>query len=142
MALLDTLDVSQEDYGKPFDVILGGRSYEMEIDLNKFANFLTASLWDADGNALVNGEKLVINQRLFASLNSNDFPIEDIVPMDESDQEIECNGDNFNDTVKLTFDDRPADGNGFDTPIADSNETSNADSDDETDIDLAGDSDE
>lgn len=142
MALLDTLDVSEDDYGNPFDVILGGRSYRMEIDLNKFANFLTVSLWDADGNALVNGEKLVINQRLFQSLNSNDYPIEDLVPMDESGQETEVNADNFNDTVKLTFDDRPANGAGFDTPIADANETSNSDTDDDTDIDLESDSDE
>jgi hypothetical protein len=142
MALLDTVDVSEDDYGNPFDVVLGGRAYRMEIDLNKFANFLTARLWDAEGNALVNGEKLVINQRLFASLNSNDYPIEDLVPMDESGQEIECNGDNFGDTVKLTFDDRPADGSGFDTPVAETNDTSNADTDDDTDIDLESDSDE
>lgn len=142
MAQLDTLDVSEDDYGKPFDVVLGGRAYQMEIDLNKFANFLTASLWDADGNALVNGEELVINQRLFVSLNSNDFPIEDLVPMDESGQETECNGDNFNVTVKLTFDDRPADNAGFDTPVPDTNETSNDDTGDETDIDIEGDSSE
>ncbi|QHB51265.1 hypothetical protein GQR93_03000 [Lentilactobacillus hilgardii] len=142
MALLDTLDVGEDDYGNPFDVVLGGRAYRMEIDLNKFANFLTASLWDDEGNALVNGEKLVINQRLFASLNSNDYPIEDLVPMDESGQEAEVNGDNFNDTVKLTFDDRPANGAGFDTPVAETNETSNADTDDDTDIDLESDSDE
>ncbi|RRG11631.1 MAG: hypothetical protein DUD35_05345 [Lactobacillus sp.] len=142
MALLDTLDVSEDDYGNPFDVVLGGRVYRMEIDLNKFANFLTARLWDAEGNALVNGEKLVINQRLFASLNSNDYPIEDVVPMDESGQEIEVNGDNFNDTVKLTFDDRPANGAGFDTPVAETNETTNADTSDDTDIDLESDSNE
>lgn len=142
MALLDTLDVSEDDYGNPFDVVLGGRVYRMEIDLNKFANFLTARLWDAEGNALVNGEKLVINQRLFASLNSNDYPIEDLVPMDESGQETEVNGDNFNDTVKLTFDDRPANGAGFDTPVAETNETTNADTSDDTDIDLESDSNE
>ncbi|GEP24163.1 phage baseplate plug family protein [Lentilactobacillus diolivorans] len=142
MALLDTLDVGEDDYGNLFDVVLGGRAYRMEIDLNKFANFLTASLWDAEGNALVNGEKLVINQRLFASLNSNDYPIEDLVPMDESGQETEVNGDNFGDTVKLTFDDRPANGAGFDTPVAETNETSNTDTDDDTDIDLESDSDE
>ncbi|MGO3464971.1 MAG: phage baseplate plug family protein [Lactiplantibacillus plantarum] len=142
MALLDNLEITPEDYGKPFDVVLGGRAYQMEIDLNKFANFLTVRLWDADGNALVNGEKLVINQRLFASLNSNDYPTEDLVPMDESGQEIECNGDNFGDTVKLTFDDRPADGSGFETPEADTNESSGADTDDDTDIDLEGDTNE
>lgn len=133
--LLDILEILDSDYGNPFDINLGGVDFQMEIDKNT-AGFLTVSLWDVDGNALINGEKLVYGRRLFSSLNSDDFPDEDLVPLDPSGIENECNTDNFGDTVFLTYNDGPADGSGIDTPVPESNITSNADEDDIDDIDL------
>lgn len=133
--LLDILEILDSDYGNPFDVNLGGVDYQMEVDKN-IAGFLTVSLWDVDGNALVNGEKLVYGRRLFSSLNSDDYPDEDLVPLDPSGTENECNTDNFGVSVFLTYNDGPEDGAGIDTPIPETNQTSNADEDDIDDIDL------
>ena len=98
--LLDILEILESDYGNPFNVNLGGVDYQMEVDKN-IAGFLTVSLWDVDGNALVNGEKMVYGRRLFSTLNSDDYPDEDLVPLDPSGTENDCNTDNFGVSVFL-----------------------------------------
>lgn len=102
MAIRNYVPVDVDDLPATYLYDLDGTTYQFTFDYNEEGDFFTVDLADESGNVLVTGEKLVLNQPLFASLPYNDaFPSTPLVPMDESNQATYCGIDNFMQTVFL-----------------------------------------
>jgi hypothetical protein len=85
-------------------------SFFIDIDYNESHDFFTATLYDAMGNVLVAGEKLVLNMPLFNEIiDPESMPAEDLIPLDESGQAQRITWDNFGVIVFLCLDDLPDD---------------------------------
>lgn len=107
-------------------------SYFIDIDYNETFDFFTATLYDALGNVLVAGEKLVLNMPLFNEINDPEgMPAEDLIPLDESGQAQHITWDNFDVTVFLCIDNLPDDSGDDSGPTDD-------DQDDSDGFDLSG----
>lgn len=102
MAIRNYVPVEVEDLPATYLYSLDGSTYQFTFDYNDEGDFFTIDLADEQGNVLLTGEKLVLNQALFSSLPYNDaFPVTPLVPMDESGQATYCGIDNFMETVFL-----------------------------------------
>jgi len=99
------LDLDPEEVPVVFDISLAEEEFTMGINYNETFDFYTCDLWDAEGEPIVLGEKMVLNQPLFESLVDERLPGPSLVPYDESGQASEVSKANFYKTVFLTIDD-------------------------------------
>ena len=86
-----------------FDILLGAEWFNLFFKYNETAGLFTVTL-SKDEEVLVYDEPLMYGQILFQNeYQSGVFPMLDIVPWDESEQETAVTWDNFGETVFLTI---------------------------------------
>lgn len=100
------IELDPEEIPVVFDISLAEEEFTMGINYNETFDFYTVDLWDAEGEPIVLGEKMVLNQPLFDSLVDERLPGPSIVPYDESGQATEVSQNNFYKTVFLSIDDQ------------------------------------
>lgn len=106
----DYIDIDKTQLPFRFEFDSENDSFFIDIDYNESYDFFTATLYDAMGNVLVAGEKLVLNIPLFIEINDiESMPAENLIPLDESGQAQRITWDNFGVTVFLCIDDLPDD---------------------------------
>lgn len=129
----DCIDIDKTQLPFRFEWDSEDDSFFIDIEYNESHDFFTATLYDALGNVLVAGEKLVLNMPLFNEINDpENMPAEGLIPLDESGQAQRITWDNFGVTVFLCIDDLPDDSEGDSGPADD-------DQDDSGGFDLDGD---
>lgn len=87
-----------------FDILLASEWFNLRIDYNETVDLFTVTL-SRDGEVIVYNEPVIYGFPLFADLyRARTYPVLDIVPFDESEQESDVTFSNFNETVFLTID--------------------------------------
>ncbi|HFK0021452.1 phage baseplate plug family protein [Listeria monocytogenes] len=81
------------------------RSFLFGINYAESQDLFSVDLYDMDGEPIVLGERLVLNERLWSDVIDDRLPSVDLVPLDESGKEIRISKENFTKTVFLYFDD-------------------------------------
>lgn len=99
------IDLDPNEVPVVFDISLAEDEYTMGLNYNKTFDFYTVDLWDIEGEPIVLGEKIVLNEPLFGTLIDERLPAPSIVPFDESGQAKAVSKENFYKTVFLTIDD-------------------------------------
>jgi len=105
MGLRDRLMVNKYDFPTMYEVTLGTRTFNFEFMYRESTGAFYVNLYDENEAPLVLGERLVYGQPLFALINDERLPDEDIIPMDESGHETGITWDNFGNTVFICIDD-------------------------------------
>ncbi|WP_100488551.1 phage baseplate plug family protein [Sporolactobacillus pectinivorans] len=106
----DYIDIDKTQLPFRFEFESENDTFFIDIDYNESNDFFTATLYDALGQVLVAGEKLILNMPLFNEINNPEsFPAENLIPIDESEQTQRITWDNFGSTVFLCIDDLPDD---------------------------------
>ena len=109
MAKRGYIPIDKEDLPVEFEIELGGQDFILAVNHNASQDIFTIDLWTIDYAPLVLGERLILNERLWADIVNEKLPSIDLVPMDEADNETEITFDNFMSTVFLFVDDLPPD---------------------------------
>ncbi|EAF3405562.1 hypothetical protein CTN12_12050 [Listeria monocytogenes] len=104
MAIRSYIPVELDNIPEIFEFDFDSRSYLFGINYAESQDVFSVDLFDIEGNAIVLGEKLVLNERLWADVIDDRLPAVDIVPLDESGKEVSITKDNFTKTVFLYFD--------------------------------------
>lgn len=100
----DRIIVKKELIPYGFNIAVGKEKFNTRFAYNKQADLFTVSLY-RDGKLLCNAEPVVYGVPLFLDVyESGVFPMPDIVPLDESGNELEVTWENFGETVFLTID--------------------------------------
>ncbi|ECL0334293.1 phage baseplate plug family protein [Listeria monocytogenes] len=81
------------------------RSFLFGINYAESQDLFSVDLYDIEGEPIILGERLVINERLWADVIDDRLPSVDLVPLDESGKETHITKENFTKTVFLYFDD-------------------------------------
>ncbi|EDO1216874.1 hypothetical protein G0Q31_001274 [Listeria monocytogenes] len=81
------------------------RSFLFGINYAESQDLFSVDLYNIEGEPIVLGERLVLNERLWADIIDDRLPSLDLVPLDESGKETKITKDNFTKTVFLYFDD-------------------------------------
>lgn len=104
MALRDKFDIELDTLPVQFETSFGEEAFQVQINYNELGDFFTIDIWDATGNPIVYGEKLVYGRRIWRSYANTELPAVDLVPLDESGQTTVCNKETFGQTVFLYID--------------------------------------
>lgn len=100
----DRIIVKKELIPYGFNIALGKEKFNLRFNYNKQADLFTISL-HRDGHLLCNSEPIVYGVPLFKDVYATgNFPVLNIVPLDESGNETEVSWSNFGSTVFLTID--------------------------------------
>lgn len=92
-----------------FDIVLGNTLFTILVKHNERHDLFTLSVYK--GDKLICTEPLIYGIKLFSDIYKvGDYPVTDIVPLDESGEEIEITYDNFNEKVYLSIMDGEDDG--------------------------------
>lgn len=106
------LDFSQAPF--EFEASFGNDSFYIGINYNELGDFYTADLYDVEHKPMLLGEKIVYGKRLWRRIVAENYPMIDLIPLDESGQATEVNKATFGTTVFLYADsidgDDPDDG--------------------------------
>ncbi|GKV70287.1 hypothetical protein NCCP2716_27850 [Sporosarcina sp. NCCP-2716] len=102
------IELDPEEIPVIFDISLAEDEFTMGLNYNQTFDYYTVDLWDIEGEPIVLGEKIVLNEPLFSSLIDERLPAPSIVPFDESGKALAVTKENFYKTVFLTIDDLPA----------------------------------
>lgn len=100
----DYIDIDVEEIPVEFDIDFEQDTFTMSINYNETYDFYTVDLHDSEGDAIVLGEKIVLNIPLFEALIDERLPAPTIVPFDESGEATCISKYNFYKTVFLTID--------------------------------------
>lgn len=105
MTVHDTIEVTPADmpYTQEIDLVDG--TFSFTFQWNNIDECFTVDVADAEGNAIRQGEVVILNQPLWRNINDDGLPTETIIPMDESGNETSIDRGNFGDTVQLCIDD-------------------------------------
>lgn len=107
---MDYIEIDKDSVPYRFETSIADELYTFEIHYNADYDFFTVDLEDANGEALVSGEKLIYGQSLFADVWDSRFPKIPIVPWDESENSTEVTWDTLNTSVFLYLVEDDADG--------------------------------
>lgn len=100
MAQYDTIPCDPSQLPYEYDIPFDGKVYTLGFQYNEYADQIIVSISDEDG--LIAKEPLVLNQPLFQAVHYKDrLPLIELMPVDESGNEIEVNIDNLNVTVEI-----------------------------------------
>ena len=100
----DRIEINKELIPYTFDILLSGKTFTIRVDYNASGNLFVLSLYK-DGKLIRAGQPLIYGTRLWETVYvSGEYPMEDIVPFDESGQSIAVTFDNLNNTVFLVID--------------------------------------
>lgn len=97
------IDVAAIPYQQNVELI--DNEYIFKFAQNSIDGNFIVDLFDYNGNLLVSGEPIILNQPLFRNMSNPNLPIETITPIDESGNATEINEDNLGTTVQLAIDD-------------------------------------
>ena len=87
-----------------FNIVLGSVLFHITVHYNQNHDFFTLKI-EKDGETICEGEPLVYGKTLFSDIYvSGKYPAVDIVPLDESGQEVAVTSANLGETVFLTID--------------------------------------
>ncbi|GAX05466.1 hypothetical protein IWT25_00772 [Secundilactobacillus pentosiphilus] len=100
MAQYDTIPCDPNQLPYEYTIIFDGKAYTLGFQYNEFSDQITVSISDDDG--LIAREPLVLKQPIFQAVHYKDrLPLIELMPIDESGNEIEVNIDNLNLTVEI-----------------------------------------
>ncbi|MBM6763629.1 phage baseplate plug family protein [Ligilactobacillus agilis] len=97
-------DLNLDTLPMMFETNFANYDCSIQINYNEVGDFFTADLYDANGNPIILGEKLVYGKRLWADFVDSRLPAVDLVPLDESGRTTVCNKETFGQTVFLYID--------------------------------------
>ncbi|MCT3567628.1 hypothetical protein EFR94_09545 [Levilactobacillus brevis] len=101
----NTINFNKYQLPETFNVTLSGIDYEAEIWYNHVNDRLYITLRDENGEDLITSEKLVAGERLFAGVNDENLPREDLVMIDETGKSTVVNFANVNRDIWIAEDD-------------------------------------
>ncbi|MGL5301496.1 MAG: phage baseplate plug family protein [Weissella confusa] len=104
MALRSYIPVNKNNLPEMFEFPFGNQTYIIGIDYNQFGGFFTVDLYTASREEIILGEKVVAGQRLWSDFVDPRLPAESVIPMDESDANVQITFDNLGDTTQLYID--------------------------------------
>lgn len=107
MSLRSSIPIEKNRLPELFEIDLAGQSFLFGVDYNQSEGFFTVDLYGTDNSPIVLGERLVINEMLWADIISEKIPSVDLVPMDESGEAKLITHENFGKTVFVYFDTLP-----------------------------------
>ncbi|MET4562174.1 hypothetical protein ABIA69_003360 [Lysinibacillus parviboronicapiens] len=94
------IDINKDEIPYSMEIELVGEVFEMELNYNRAHDFFTVDLFK-DGEALVIGEKIILNRQLFRNCINLDLPKVQIIPKDRAGVADRITFDNLNETVFL-----------------------------------------
>lgn len=107
MTLRGYIPFEKTDIPYQFEIDLANKPYIMVINYNKSEAFFSLDIMEQDLEPIVLGERLVLNERLWADIVDERLPSIDLVPMDESGAVKELTFENFMEKVFLYEDSLP-----------------------------------
>lgn len=100
MAIYDTIPCDPDQLPYNYDIDFDGKHYTLLFQYNKFCDQIIVTISDDQGE--IAAEPLVLNQILFAEVSYKErLPMVTLIPLDESQIQIEVNIDNLNKTVEI-----------------------------------------
>lgn len=100
---MEYIDFNKEELPESFDIDLADETFTLAFSYNETFDYFTVDLYKAD-EPLVLGEKLVLNQPLWADFTSFVLPAPTLIPQDVSGLENRITWDNLGETVFLFID--------------------------------------
>jgi hypothetical protein len=94
------IEIDKEAIPYKFDMELGGELFTFDVGYNERFDFFTIGL-EKDGEVIVAGEKVVLNQPLFYSLTDTRLPKVLVIPLDQAGNQARVNYDNLSKSVLL-----------------------------------------
>lgn len=94
------IEIDKQSIPYRFELELGGELFELEVNYNETFDFFTVDLYK-DNQALVVGEKLMLNRPLFRNRVHIALPKVNIIPKDRGNVAKRITFDNTNETVFL-----------------------------------------
>lgn len=94
------IDINKADIPYSMEIELIGEVFEMEFNYNQAHDFFTVDLFK-NGQALVIGEKLILNRALFRHYVDLDLPKVQLIPKDRAEVADRITFNNLNETVFL-----------------------------------------
>ena len=104
MSYRSKFDIDTSIMPQIFSTTFGNQEYSIGVNYNEMGDFYTIDLYDAQGNQLIMGEKLIYGKRLWEKSVDDRLPAIDLVALDESGYEKVCNKATFGKTVFLYID--------------------------------------
>lgn len=114
MASRDYIPFDKEDIPQQFEFDLADDTFILRINYNQTDDSFSLDLYDQDMEAIVLGEKLILNVPLWEDIVNEKLPAPSLIPMDESNTEKRVTYENFMQTVFLYIDDVSDDAEGED----------------------------
>lgn len=97
---LNYISIFKDSVPYEFSVMLEAELFRFIVRYNKRRDIFTVDLFK-DENLLVQGEPLIYGFPLFGDVEDENFPIVQLVPLDEARREHEVTFENLNKTVFL-----------------------------------------
>lgn len=94
------IDIDKNETPYSFEIDLAGEVFEFEVNYNQAHDFFTVDLFK-DNDALVIGEKLILNRPLFRNIVNIQLPKVIIIPKDRANSATRITYENLNETVFL-----------------------------------------
>ncbi|KNH23927.1 hypothetical protein ACS78_08220 [Priestia megaterium] len=101
----DYIPINKNSLPERFEIELAADTFVMEVNYNQTCDFFTVDLYSVDNEAIILGEKLVLNVPLWHDSVDRRLPAPSLVVLDESDQTKRITFDNFMVTTFLFIDD-------------------------------------
>lgn len=98
------IPVDTDDLPDIFDISLAGEVYTLRIDYNELADYYTITIWNADGDLLLNQQPLVLGELVGYELPDKRLPRIDLRMMDETDQAKSAGKGDFGYIVQIYLD--------------------------------------
>lgn len=106
MNMRSVININKELIPYTFDILLGGKTFTIRVDYNATGDLFVLSLYK-DKQLIRAGQPLIYGKKLWETVRvTKDFPLESIVPFDESGESIAVSFNNLNETVFLVIDDQ------------------------------------
>lgn len=107
MSLRSYIPIEKDELPELFEIDFDNQSFLFGIDYNKSQCIFTLDILTLENKPIVLGERLVLNERLWADVIDDRLPSVDLVPMDESGEARSITYENFGETVFLYIDSLP-----------------------------------
>ena len=102
---MEYIPIDKENLPERFEFDLGAETFILEFRYNELFDHFTCNLFDMEEEALVLGEKLVLNKPMWSDLTNVDLPAPTIIPMDLAGNEDRVTFSNLGVSVFLYIDD-------------------------------------
>ena len=107
MSLRSYIPIEKDELPELFEIDFDNQSFLFGIDYNKSQCIFTLDILTLENKPIFLGERLVLNERLWADVIDDRLPSVDLVPMDESGEARSITYENFGETVFLYIDSLP-----------------------------------